>query len=247
MQYLSRKDGDKLAYCHRKPAKNQPTVVFFGGYRSDMTGTKASFLDELCAKHGYGCLRFDYRGHGASDGDFASLVLSDWLDDALMIVDTLTTDKILLVGSSMGGWLGLLVARLRPERLSGFIGIAAAPDFTDWVWHEQMNDAMRESCRTDGYINTPDGDYLTLKLFQDGEKHRLLDKELSFPFPVTLLQGREDPEVPVAIAQKLHARITSTPTELIIIDDGDHRLSRPQDLERLGKVVQKLILAQNNP
>lgn len=237
LQKIPQKDGQNLAYRLRTGAKPAPTLVFLGGYRSDMAGTKATYLDEWAAAQGVGLLRFDYRGHGASDGDFRNHCVGDWLDDALLVIDGLVKGDIILIGSSMGGWIGLLVAKLRADRVKGFIGIAAAPDFTDWVWRHHMIAAERALCEMQGYINTPDGDTLTYKIFEDGAQHLVFDKPLNLPFPVTLLQGKKDAEVPYQVAQKLASYITPNPATLIMVDDGDHRLSRPQDLELLGQTV----------
>ncbi len=241
LQKISQKDGQNLAYQLRIGLKPVPTLVFLGGYRSDMTGTKATHLDEWAATHDVSLLRFDYRGHGASDGDFRDYCIGDWLDDALLVIDTLTTGDIILIGSSMGGWIGLLVAKLRAGRIKGFIGIAAAPDFTDWVWNNNMIAAERALCKIQGYINTPDGDTLTYKIFEDGAQHLVFDKPLNLPFPVTLLQGKKDSEVPYQLAQKLAAHITPNPATLVLVDDGDHRLSRKQDLDMLDDVLEKLM------
>lgn len=206
-----------------------------------MTGTKASFLDRFCQEKNYRYLRFDYTGHGASDGDFKDGCIGDWLDDALTIINHTIKGDMILIGSSMGGWIGLLAAKILGERVKGFIGIAAAPDFTDWVWKNEMTEDSRLLCRHQGYIETPDGDHFTLKLFEDGTQHLILDKPLELNCPVTLLHGKLDDVVPYALAQKLATHITSpTPPTLILIDDGDHRLSRDGDLEILENIVDKI-------
>lgn len=240
--YLSQNNGKKLAYRHLEGDKPLPTLVFLGGYRSDMTGTKAAYLADFCADKGYALLRFDYSGHGASDGDFKDGCIGDWTEDALHIIQTLVKGDIILIGSSMGGWIGLLVAKAMGTRVKGFIGIAAAPDFTHDVWHSEMNDAQRELCKKQGYINTPDGDTLTYKLLQEGEAHLIFDKPLNLPYPVILLQGKLDAVVPYQTAQKLAAHITSNVApEIILIDDGDHRLARENDLELLETIIRNLL------
>lgn len=206
-----------------------------------MTGTKASFLDGFCQENSYRYLRFDYTGHGASDGDFKDGCIGDWLDDALAIINHTIQGDMILIGSSMGGWIGLLAAKILGDRVKSFIGIAAAPDFTDWVWNHEMTDSTRNMCKRQGYIETPDGDYFTLKLFEDGAQHFILDKPLNLSCPVTLLHGKLDDVVPYALAQKLTDDITSpTPPEIILIDDGDHRLARDEDLALLNDVVYKI-------
>lgn len=238
LRYLTLNNGKKLACRLRKGSETAPTLVFLGGYRSDMTGTKAVFLDNWCAEKGYSLLRFDYTGHGASDGDFRDGCIGDWTQDALAIINATIKGDMILIGSSMGGWIGLLIAKILGNRIKAFIGIAAAPDFTDWAWNHEMTVAQQNLCKQQGHITTPDGDTLTLKLFEDGTQHLIFDKPLNLLFPVTLLHGKLDEVVPYKTAQKLAAHITSSiPPEIIIIEDGDHRLARERDLEILGKIL----------
>lgn len=236
-QEIPAKNGLPLVYRLRKGRKDCPTLVFLGGYRSDMMGSKACYLDAFCARHDIPYLRFDYSGHGESGGRFEDGCIGTWRDDALSVITAATDGDLILVGSSMGGWIGLLVAQVLPDRIKGFIGIAAAPDFTDWVWNDQMTAAQRSLCAQQGFIETPDGGYFTQRLFTDGTSHLIFDKPLYLPHPVTLLQGEQDSQVPVTIAQKLAAHITPHPAELILIPDGDHRLSRDQDLDILGHII----------
>jgi pimeloyl-ACP methyl ester carboxylesterase len=237
---FQKKDGSFLAYHHHKIDQNSPCLVFLGGYRSDMTGTKASYLASLASQNKFSYLRFDYRGHGQSSGNFDELGIGDWLDDSLSIITALTHGPIILVGSSMGGWIGLLLAKLLRDRIKAFIGIAAAPDFTNWVWNHEMSHEARSLCQTQGYIETPDGDRFSLKLFEDGAQHLVLDKPLVLDCPVTLLHGKCDDVVPFTLAQKLAAHITSPHTpNLILIEDGDHRLARDEDLDILKQQVLK--------
>lgn len=242
LQKITKKDGIQLAYRLQKGGKAAPTLVFLGGYRSDMTGSKASFLADYCKSQGYTLLRFDYSGHGASDGDFRDGCIGDWLDDALTIIQTLVTGDMILIGSSMGGWIGLLAAKALGQRVKGFIGIAAAPDFTNHVWNHDMTADDRALCSKQGYIHTPDGDTLTLKLLQEGSQHLILDKPLNLLFPVILLQGKLDEVVPYPTAQKIANHITSPiPAKIILIDDGDHRLARDKDLKQLADSIETLI------
>ena len=242
LQFLPLNNGKKLAYRLRNGSNTLPTLVFLGGYRSDMTGTKAAFLDNLCAEKGYSLLRFDYRGHGASDGDFRDGCIGDWTEDALAIIRATVTGDMILIGSSMGGWIGLLASKILSNRVKAFIGIAAAPDFTYAVWHNEMTPAQQNLCRQQGYINTPDGDTLTLKLFEDGAQHLIFDKPLNLAYPVILLHGKLDDVVPYQTAQKLAAHITPPiPPEIILVEDGDHRLSTDDNLRLLGDYVRKLM------
>ncbi len=237
LHYYPLNNGKKLAYCLRNGSKTLPTIVFLGGYRSDMTGTKAAFLDNLCAEKGYSFLRLDYSGHGASDGDFKDGCIGDWTEDALTVIRATITGDMILIGSSMGGWIGLLIAKTLGSRIKAFIGVAAAPDFTDWVWNHEMTTAQQNLCKQQGYINTPDDDTLTLKLFEDGAQHLIFDKPLKLNFPVTLLQGKLDDVVPYKTAQKLATHITPSPAKLILIEDGDHRLARNEDLAILAATL----------
>ena len=242
VQFLSLKNGKKLAFSHQIGADRLPTVVFLGGYRSDMTGTKAAFLAEFCARNNYSYLRFDYSGNGLSEGDFNDGSIGTWTEEALEMISAQVIGDMVLIGSSMGGWIGLLVAQKLGSRVKGFIGIAAAPDFTHHVWHIEMTEAQRQLCKHQGYINTPDGDMLTYKLLQDGSQHLIFDKPLNLPFPVILLQGKRDPVVPYHTAQKLATHITSPiQPEVILIEDGDHRLARDQDLKSLSEILGTLM------
>lgn len=245
LQTIAQKDGHghetTLAYHLRQGAKTLPTLVFLGGYRSDMGGTKAVALDQFCAENNYSLLRFDYAGHGESGGNFKEGTIGTWLGNALHVIDALTTGPLLLIGSSMGGWIGLRVAQLRLERIMGFIGIAAAPDFTDGVWNNEMTPDQQFLCIQQGYITTPDGDIFTHKLFLDGAQHSIFDKPLKLNCPVTLLHGKQDDVVPYAVAQKLAQHMTNPlPPKLILIDDGDHRLARDSDLEILFQEIKNI-------
>jgi pimeloyl-ACP methyl ester carboxylesterase len=241
-----------LAYVHH--AGNAPTLVFLGGYKSDMEGTKAIFLEELAQKHGYGFLRFDYGGHGLSGGDFKAGTIGSWGEDALFMIDNIVQGDAILAGSSMGGWIALLCAFKRPERVRGLIGIAAAPDFTTWI-ENQLTEGQKQDLDQKGYFEEPndysDEPYIfTKKLLQDGRTHALLDKSLALSIPVRLVQGKKDADVPWETAEKIKKALQrgqkegqSPDISLLYVEEGDHRLSRPQDLELLGRTF--LDLAQN--
>ena len=239
--YLVRPDGARLAY--HKTGGAAGAIMFLGGFRSDMTGSKATFLEARCRAKGKAFLRFDYRGHGASDGDFASLTLSDWLDDALFALDRLTEGPVILAGSSMGGWLALRAARERPGRICGLLGIAAAPDFTRWM-QAGMTPAQKAQLAAQGYIEVP-GEYggapyrITRALLDDGERHCLLDRKLPLGCPVHLLQGQRDPDVPWQTANRIRDALGGA-AEITFIPDGDHRLSRPEDLELIWRALETL-------
>lgn len=224
----------------------KPGLVFLGGYLSDMTGTKALFLDEQCRKEGLGFLRFDYRGHGASSGRFEDGCIGDWFDDALQIFEALTKGPQIVIGSSMGGWIGLLLARARPERLAGFIGIAAAPDFTeDLVW-PFLSDEKKAELEKNGKIyetvSPPDHvEPLTKKLLDEGRDHLLLRAPLQIDAPIRLFQGMKDDQVPWKTALRIAERATSEDVRVTLIKDGDHRLSRPQDLAMIWREIAALV------
>jgi pimeloyl-ACP methyl ester carboxylesterase len=236
-------DGRELAYRYQPGQRELPAVIFLPGYTSDMTGTKAQFLAETCAARNQSSLLFDYSGNGSSGGKFEDGTIGDWIDDALAVIDGVTQENLVLVGSSMGGWIGLHCAMKRPARIKAFVGIAAAPDFTDEL-RLQMSEEDRRQCQKNGYFEIPGYLGSTLRLYdglmQDGHRHLLLDKPIPLSIPVTLLQGREDKEVPWETAYKIKDRITPSVAEIVMIEDGDHRLSRPQDLEILDRTVRAL-------
>jgi pimeloyl-ACP methyl ester carboxylesterase len=238
--FLARPGLPRLAYNHRPGA--QPTIVFLPGYASDMTGGKAVALDAWAETSGQAILRLDYRGCGESEGVFAEATLDDWRDDALDLIDGLTQGPLLLVGSSMGGWLMLLIALERPERIKGLVGIASAPDFTDWGF----DDDTRAQIEADGLIarESPYDDSVqifTRPFWQSGQANLLLDGEIPVDCPVRLLHGLEDADVPPSIAFRLGRALRSADVQTILVKEGDHRLSRPQDLALLRHTVAALI------
>lgn len=220
----------------------KPGIIFLGGFASDMTGSKALFLDSCCAAAGLGYLRFDYRGHGASSGRFEDGCIGDWFDDALKVFDALTMGPQILVGSSMGGWIGLLLARARPQRVAGFVGIAAAPDFTDELILPALSDAQKDQLVHDGQTFDPDAppDHrvpVTRHLMEEGKNHLLLRAPLEMACPVHLLQGQRDKEVPWKYATRIAEAISYDDVRITLVKDGDHRLSRPQDLDLIWQTV----------
>jgi len=240
-QFLSRADGLRLAYARR--AGTGPTIVFLPGYMSDMEGSKALALDRWAAEYGRAMLRLDYSGCGASEGAFEDGTLGVWRDDVLHLIDTLTEGPLLLVGSSMGGWLMLLVALARAERVAGLVGIAAAPDFTEWGF----DDADKARLAAEGRIAEPsdygDQPYVTtLGFWKSGQANRLLDGVIALDCPVRLLHGQADPDVPWAISLRLAAALRSADVQTILVKDGDHRLSREADIARLIATVASLDL-----
>lgn len=240
-QRIDNKQAISLAYRYVAGDPSQPALVFLGGYRSDMQGTKALHLDKWARKNNISYLRLDYSGHGDSEGRFEDGTIGSWLEDALTVIDHATSGPLILAGSSMGGWLALLVATIHPERVKALVGVAAAPDFTKWVW-DSLTKEQRERCKRDGFITedsaySEEPDLMTYNLFEDGKNHLVLDKPIPFTNPVILLQGKQDMEVPWQMAQHIADRLQPDQTKIIYIEDGDHRLSRDEDLNLLEKTV----------
>lgn len=228
---------------------NAPGIFWLGGFKSDMKGTKAEALAEHARKAGRAYTRFDYSGHGESGGDFADGTISRWAEEARAVFARVTGPQI-LVGSSMGGWIALLLARVlqaapAPASLKGIVLIAPAPDFTEALMWPQLSDDAKRDVMEKGFWLRPseygDGPYpLTRALFEDGRNNLLMDKPLQTGCPVRVLQGAADPDVPYRHALKLVTCFAQDDVVLTLIKDGDHRLSRPEDLERLMQAVDEL-------
>jgi pimeloyl-ACP methyl ester carboxylesterase len=240
---LTRPDDNFVAYARTEGCS--PTVVFLGGFRSDMTGTKAIALEAWARKRGNAYLRFDYLGHGASSGRFEDGTIGRWLDDSLAAIDTLTEGKLVLVGSSMGGWLALLVALQRPERLAGLVLIAAAPDFTERMLLKGLSSEDRAILEREGRLErpsqySPEPSVFTWQLIEEGRNHLVLDKKLALPCPVRLLHGQSDPDVPWEYSLQIAQHLQAPDVVTTFVKDGDHRLSTPADLARLIAAVEEL-------
>jgi pimeloyl-ACP methyl ester carboxylesterase len=242
-EQLARPDGNFVAYA--KSDGHGPTVVFLGGFRSDMTGTKAVALHDWARTNGRAFLRFDYLGHGQSSGRFEDGTIGRWLDDSLATIDALTTGKLVLVGSSMGGWLSLLVALKRPERLAGLVLIAAAPDFTERMLLKGLSPEDRATLERDGRLErpsqySPEPSVFTWKLIEEGRNHLVLDKKLVLPCPVRLLHGQSDPDVPWEYSLQITEHLEAPDVVTTFVKGGDHRLSTPADIARLIATVEEL-------
>lgn len=233
--------GDRRIAYHRldvDPADLRPGIVFLGGFGSTMQGNKAVFLEEWARGQGRAFLRFDYTGHGESSGVFEDGCISDWAQDARDAVEHLTVGPQILVGSSMGGWISLLLARTIPQRIAGLVGIAAAPDFTVRSKWERLSAEDQERLMREGRVEIPsayqDEPYiLTRRLIEDGRHNLIFNAPLSVRFPVRLLQGMKDPDVPWETAPRLADHIEGSDILVTLIPDGDHRLSTQADLNLL--------------
>ncbi|HME25843.1 MAG TPA: alpha/beta hydrolase [Acetobacteraceae bacterium] len=236
---LDRGDGVELAWAQQQGTS--PTVVFLPGFRSDMTGDKATALAAFCAECGQAMLRFDYSGHGDSGGRFEDGTIGRWTDDALAVIDRLTAGSLVLIGSSMGGWIALLAALARPDRVAALIGIAAAPDFTEALMWQAMTFEQRATLMRDGILQrlSQYGEPypITRALIEDGRTRVLLNAPIALDCPVRLLHGQDDPDVPWEMALRTAEQVTSRDVQVILVKDGDHRLSRPQDLALLRRTL----------
>ncbi|MGC1487507.1 MAG: alpha/beta hydrolase [Albidovulum sp.] len=244
-EFMTSPEGRRIAY-DLTPGKG-PGVVFLGGFLSDKEGTKALALEDWARRHGRAFLRFDYSGHGQSSGVFREGSLGDWFEDARAAILTLTEGPQILVGSSMGGWIALLLARAHPEKLAGLVTIAAAPDFTeDGMWDSFSQD-QRDQIMTKGYLEMP-SDYadepyhITRRLIEDGRNHLVLRSPLDLPFPVRMLQGTADTDVPPAVAMRLIDHVTGPDIRLTLVKGVDHRFSTPECLKLIELSVLKIVV-----
>lgn len=228
-----------------------PGIFWLGGYRSDMAGSKAAALDAWAEASGHACTRFDYSGHGVSGSRFEDGTISRWLEEAEAVLDASTKGPQVLVGSSMGGWIALLLARRLRERgagdrLAGMVLIAPAFDMTKDLMWAQMSPAERRRLKKDGKLTrpsdySPEPDIITHALIEDGERHLFGDQPIETGCPVHVIQGMQDPDVPWTHATTLMERLAFDDAVLTLVRDGDHRLSRPEDIERLTRAVAEMI------
>ena len=231
--------GGRLAV--RKREGRGPTLLFLPGYASDMDGTKAVALDSFAAERGYAMLRFDYSGTGASEGRFEAGTLERWTDEALRVLDRLTEGSVVLVGSSMGGWIALHLALRRPERIAAMVGIAAAPDFTEWGFPDHLKQrlAAGETLRRE----FPDGSVQVTAsgLWSSGQAMRLLDAEIAVDCPVRLIHGDSDEDVPLDVAFRLKDRLRSADVQVAVVKGGGHRLSAPREIDLILRTAAALV------
>ncbi len=243
-EFLSLPDGATIAY-HRL-AGAAPGIVFLEGSRSNMAGTKALFLEECCRQRGRAYLRFDYFGHGASSGDFVDGTIGRWAGDAIAVVDQLTEGPQILVGSSMGGWIMLLAALARKERIHALVGIAAAPDATEDLLWPRLDAAQRNELLTTGSVTLPSeydaaGYTYRLGMIEDGKRHLLMRAPIALDCPVRLLHGLRDTSVPWQTSLRLAEQLAGGDVTVTLVKDGDHRLSTAPDLALLAQTLDDLV------
>jgi pimeloyl-ACP methyl ester carboxylesterase len=241
---LTRDDGASIAY--RQRVGKSPGIVFIGGFRSDMTGSKATAVDEFCAARGQAFLRFDHFAHGQSSGAWEDATIGRWAADLVAVLDALTEGPQILAGSSMGGWLMLLAAKARPERVAALVGIAAAPDFTEDLMWAGFSDAQRTALLRDGQITLASdydavGTVVTRRLIEDGRERLVLRDPLPIACPIRLLHGLRDPDVPWRTSLRLAEHVAGADVRLTLVKDGDHRLSTPADLALLQATLDGLL------
>jgi pimeloyl-ACP methyl ester carboxylesterase len=241
--FLELPDSSRLAY--RATPGRLPTVVFLGGFTSDMTGTKAVALEGHCRARGRAFLRFDYSGHGASSGRFDEGTVGRWASDAVAVVDRLTEGPVVLVGSSLGGWLMILAALARPDRVAGLVGIAAAPDFSEDLLWARLDEAGRQRVLATGSLEIPnpygpEPTVVTNRLMEEAREHLVLRGPIPLHCPTRLFHGLSDTEVPWKTSLRLGAALEGEDVSVTLVKAGGHRLSDPADLGRLFAAVDEL-------
>ncbi|MEM1372950.1 MAG: alpha/beta fold hydrolase [Pseudomonadota bacterium] len=243
--YLEAQSGRRIAY-HRHGGTG-PGIVFLGGFASDMSGTKATHLERWCAARGQAFLRFDYSGHGASSGAFEEGTIGAWADDASEAITQLTDGPQVLIGSSMGGWISLLMTKRIPEKVAGLVTIAAAPDFMEDSYWAGFSDAQRATLMSEGHIAVP-SDYgdpyiITRAMIEDARQHLVLREPLPLTMPTRMLQGTADDVVPVSRAMTLMDHVSGDDIQLSVLKGADHSFSSPAALALLEDAAQSVLEA----
>ena len=233
-------DGQRIAYRLRSGVS--PTLVFLPGYASDMEGAKALALDGFAERRGIAMLRLDYSGTGSSAGSFEEGTLASWLAEALAAIDQLTKGPLIVAGSSMGGWIALHLALLRPEGVKALVGIAAAPDFTQWGFSDARKKEIAELGRLEEpNPYGPEAQVVTRAFWESGQQLRLLDREIAIDCPVRLIHGEADSDVPVEVATRLMRQLRSSDVQLLVLKGGGHRLSEPHEIGAILRTVAGLL------
>jgi pimeloyl-ACP methyl ester carboxylesterase len=239
-------DNNYIAYRKTEGKKNKPMVIFLGGFMSDMTGDKATALEKFCLEKGYGFIRFDYIGHGQSSGEFTDGTIGIWRENVLSVIDELTSDPLVLIGSSMGGWLMLLAALERPKHIKGLIGIASAPDFTENLIWEKMSDEIKAELKATG-IHRLKSEYgespypITLNLIEEARNHLVLHDKININCPVRLIHGMEDEDVPSSLSVKLGEQLTTENMCVHLIAKGNHRMSTPENIQMICNTLEEMV------
>ncbi len=238
VSFFSPQNKPDVRIAYHAHAGSAPGVMFCGGLMSDMSGTKATALEAHCVDQGIGFIRFDYQGHGESSGRFEEGSVGEWASDALAVLDELADGPQIVVGSSLGGWIMLLLALARPEKVAGLVGIAAAPDFPEKLMWEQLSDAQRTELEEKGMIYIP-SDYgdepypIRYEFIRESRQHHLLDSEIAIDCPIHLLHGMADPDVPWEFSPRIAERVTSQDVEVTLVKQADHRFSEPENIKMI--------------
>jgi len=237
--FRTTQNGHRIAYQHQ-PGEGRG-VLFCGGYRSSMESTKATALADWCAARSIPYTRFDYFAHGASDGEFIDYTIGAAIADTLEIIDHIAAEQLIVVGSSMGSWVGMQAAIQRPMQVKAFVGIASAPDFTDRLMLKKFPPALRKQLEDEGVVYLPDFDDneypVTMKFITEARRHLMLDHPIPLSIPVQLIQGQRDDDVPWETSLHIAEKLTGDDVAITFVKDGDHRLNRPQDLALMLEAV----------
>ena len=244
LSYLQSEDGVQLAYQFSEGST--PTVVFLSGFASHMGGAKALHLQQWCRDRGQAYLRLDYRGHGSSGGEFESGTIGSWARDALAVLGSVTQGPLLLVGSSMGAWIMLIAARELGERVHAMVGLASAPDFTEELVHARLDAAQRAQLNRDGRLERASAyhqgpNVITLAMIEDGRRYLQLQEMIPVSCPVRLIHGLADTDVPWEISLRLADRLDSEDVHVVLVKDGGHRLSEPEQLMLITDTLSALL------
>ena len=256
---LSLDNGHTIAYHKFTPSptinsdKKTPGIIFLGGFKSDMQGSKAIFIEKFCMENNIDFLRFDYLGHGESSGEFTDFTIGDWAQNTIDVINKLTQGEQILIGSSLGGWLMMLATIAMPQRISALIGIASAPDFTENLMWEKLSDDEKNILKTQGIYTLPlechnvnQEDFepytITYQLIEEARNHLLLEDSINIDCPIKLIHGMNDQDVPYQTSITISEKIKSNDVEIILQKNGDHRMSTPESLQTIKSVIKNLLL-----